>query len=419
MQLAYGFRSRPALAEGRVRCRSVRCGSGVKQATETADSPRGGRGGNRQWRSSTILRRWAAEQFEAARIATEHLEPAARIAAEQFEAARIATEHLEPAVRIAVEHLEPAARIAAEQSEAVRIAAEQLELVRVAAAEQLELARIAAERFEPSLLAEQLRLARTAAAEWFEPSLQQFKAVRIAAERFEPSLLAEQCEQLLAGLPRLSPELFGGAWDEVAEAVERLERTEAHAAATADPDRAVEEMAKDVATVHKAAPSEVQEQVKTRLFGLVVRRLTEIAKHPTVKKYYGPLRLALSLLSFLGVTPTLPELMTRMGVADAPGAQDARDRITGSAAGTDAGLADDPGGPAPRRLGGGPSRDRAARRVGGCRAVRRVGVPSQCRRRRGRAGCCGSRAVGGCCLWRLVFALDGLSGSARSRATSD
>lgn len=46
------------------------------------------------------LRRWAVEQSEAARIAAEHLEPAARIAAEQSEAARIAVEHLvEPAAR--------------------------------------------------------------------------------------------------------------------------------------------------------------------------------------------------------------------------------------------------------------------------------------------------------------------------------
>ena len=277
--------------------------------------------------------RIAAEQSEAVRRTTEHLEPAARIAAEQSEAVRRATEHLEPAARIAAEqseavrrateHLEPAARIAAEQLEAVRIAAEQLELVRIAAAEQLELARIAAERFEPSLLAEQLRVARTATAEWFEPSLQQFKAVQIAAERFEPSLLAEQCEQLLAGLPRLSPELFGGAWADVAEAVERLERTEVHPAAAADPDQAVEEMAKDAATVHEAAPSEVQGQVKTRLFGLVVRRLTEIAKHPTIKK----LRWALWLLSLLGVTPTLPDLMSRVGV---PTTQELKTLVTAS-----------------------------------------------------------------------------------------
>ena len=88
------------------------------------------------------------------------------------------------------------------------------------------------------------------------------------------ALAAEQ----LARMPPLTPELFGGAWDEhLAEAVGRLERTDA-LADIADPDRAIEELAGDAATVQEAAPPEAQERVNTRLFWLWVHRLADLAK---------------------------------------------------------------------------------------------------------------------------------------------
>ena len=88
------------------------------------------------------------------------------------------------------------------------------------------------------------------------------------------SRLLEQFEQahqaankLLAKMPQLTPELFGGAWNEsVAEAVRRLERTEAPAE---DLDGDADE---DAATVQKAAPPEAQARVKVRLCWLRVRR---------------------------------------------------------------------------------------------------------------------------------------------------
>ena len=77
----------------------------------------------------------------------------------------------------------------------------------------------------------------------------------------------QTASKLLADMPPLTPELFGGAWNEsVAEAVRRLERTEALAE---DLDGDADE---DAAIVQEAAPPEAQARVKARLSWLGVRR---------------------------------------------------------------------------------------------------------------------------------------------------
>ena len=106
--------------------------------------------------------------------------------------------------------------------------------------------------------ADQYRLMADQAAQLLEsPAL---RAAEQAADQYR--LMADQAAALLAKMPQLTPELFGGAWNEsVAEAVRRLEQTEV----IADADE-------DAATVQKAAPPEAQARVKARLSCLRVRR---------------------------------------------------------------------------------------------------------------------------------------------------
>ena len=77
--------------------------------------------------------------------------------------------------------------------------------------------------------------------------------------------------QDVLGMPQLTSELFGSAWDErLAEAVDRLERADETIADSPEPERAVEELVADAATVQEAAPPEAQERVNiwVRLFVL-------------------------------------------------------------------------------------------------------------------------------------------------------
>ena len=211
----------------------------------------------------------------------------------------------------------------AAQVEQARIAAERFDPTLLAA--QVEQARIAAERFDPTLLAAQVEQARIAA-ERFDPTLlaAQVEQARIAAGRFDPTLLAAQVEQartvaskLLAEIPRLTPELLGGALKErVAEAVGRLERTEALAediSDAADLKRAIDELAEDAATVKEATPPDAQEGVNTRLFWLWVQRLSQLAR---VAEFL-PVVFGV-LMRLLGVNasdlPTVEELMVLLGV---------------------------------------------------------------------------------------------------------
>ena len=190
--------------------------------------------------------------------------------------------------------------------------------------------RLAAERFDPSELARRVAAARLAA-ERFDPSelARRVAAARLAAERFDPSELVRRvaaarlaASKLLAGTPRLTPELFGGAWNErVAEAVGRLERTEAVAedivADAADSTRAVEELTEDAATVQAAASPEALKRVNTRLFWLCVKRLGQLAR----LVHYFPVAVDV-LCALLGADkpdwPTIQELMTLLGVTPPP-----------------------------------------------------------------------------------------------------
>ena len=103
------------------------------------------------------------------------------------------------------------------------------------------------------------------------------KLEKLSLATADPAWLAQleklslATDKLLAEMPPLTPELFGGTWNErVAEAVERLERTGADVDAETDPHRAVEALDKDAATVQEAAPDEAQERVNTRLSWLRV-----------------------------------------------------------------------------------------------------------------------------------------------------
>ena len=223
--------------------------------------------------------------------------------------------------RIAAERFDPT-QLAA-QVERARIAAERFDPTQLAA--QVERARIAAERFDPTQLAAQVERARIAA-ERFDPTqlAAQVERARIAAERFDPTQLAAQVERvriaaskLLAQIPRLTPELFGGALKErVAGAVGRLEHTEALAediSDAADLKRAIDELAEDTATVKEATPPEAQEGVNTRLFWLWVQRLSQLAR---VAEFL-PVAFDV-LMRLLGVNasdlPTVEELMVLLGL---------------------------------------------------------------------------------------------------------
>ena len=104
------------------------------------------------------------------------------------------------------------------------------------------------------------------AAEQAGRQLHESPGMQAAAERVAQASLAAR--KLLARMPQLTPELFGGAWNEnVAEAVRRLEQTEVIAAEEVDVD--VDE---DGATVQTAAPPEAQAKVKDRLSWLRVHR---------------------------------------------------------------------------------------------------------------------------------------------------
>ena len=116
-----------------------------------------------------------------------------------------------------------------------------------------------------------MRAAEQAAAEQYHRMADQATVYSPLLEQFEQAY--QTASKLLAETPQLTPELFGGAWNErVAEAVRRLERTEVaqHHAGVAD---------EDVATVQEAAPPEAQARVKARLCRLrVCRGLARLEK---------------------------------------------------------------------------------------------------------------------------------------------
>ena len=128
-----------------------------------------------------------------------------------------------------------------------------------------------------------------------------------------------EASTLLADMPPLTPELFGGgAWNErVAEAVGRLEHVDALAegdlADEADPDRAIQELAEDAATIQEAALPEAQERVNTRLFWLWVQRLADLAQLAGFFPAVFPVLIALLAVATppeQALVPAAPELPT-------------------------------------------------------------------------------------------------------------
>ena len=273
-----------------------------------------------------------AAQAEQARKAAGTFDPAhlamqveqAREAAGTFDPAHLAMQ-VEQA-REAIGAFDPT-QLAA-QVEQARKAAGTFEPAHLAM--QVEQARKAIGAFDPTQLVAQVEQARKAAGT-FDPTqlAMQVEQARKAIGAFDPTQFVAQVEQarktaskLLAAMPPLTPELFGGAWNErVAEAVGRLERTETLAedivGAAADPNRSGEALAEDAAIVQGAARPEAQQRVNTRLSWLWgLRLLTQL------ERLYGRVKIVLSVLTFLGVPvpewPTAEELMTLLGMTAPP-----------------------------------------------------------------------------------------------------
>ena len=172
-------------------------------------------------------------------------------------------------------------------------------------------------------LAAQVEQARKAAQ--FDPArlaAQVEQASKMAA-RFDPARVAAQIEQahkaasrLLAEMPQLTPELFGGAWNErVAEAVGRLERAQDIIRNAPEPERAVEELVKDAATVQEAAPSKARKGLNTWVHHLAWGLLVELIAGPELAAAGAAVReVVLSLLVTLLVATTPPDLPPAPGL---------------------------------------------------------------------------------------------------------
>ena len=208
-------------------------------------------------------------------------------------------------------------KVAAQVAQA-QLAAERFDFDKVAA--QVAQACIAAERFDFDKVAAQVAQAQLAA-ERFDLGkvAAQAAQAQLAAERFDLGKVAAQAAQaqlaassFLAAMPELTPELFGGAWNErVAASVGRLERTfltEDIVADAADPKRAVEELAKDAAAVEEAAPPGAKERVNTRLYWLWVQRLSQLVR---LAKFTP---LVFDMLMKLLDLPTIEDYMTLLSV---------------------------------------------------------------------------------------------------------
>ena len=202
-----------------------------------------------------------AAALAADRLANSPAMKAAALAARQLhesqgmKAAALAADRLanSPAMKAAEQAADQYRRMADQ-------AAQLLESPALKAAEQ------AARQFYESAALAADRLANSPAMKAAEQAADQYRRMADqAAVQFEQAHQA--ASKLLARMPQLTPELFGGAWNEnVAEAVRRLEQTEVIAE---DVDVDADE---DAATVQTAAPPEAQARVKARLSWLRVRR---------------------------------------------------------------------------------------------------------------------------------------------------
>ena len=115
-------------------------------------------------------------------------------------------------------------------------------------------------------------------------------------------------------IPRLTPELFGEAWNErLAEVVGRLEQAQGTIADSPEPERAVEDLVADAATVQEAAPPEAQESVNTWVrffaFWLADKFLADPALE-AVRDVVLPLIITLLVVVTPPDPPTAPELST-------------------------------------------------------------------------------------------------------------
>ena len=168
-----------------------------------------------------------------------------------------------------------------------------------------------AERFDPGRLAAQVEQAHKIVAQQVE------QASKVAAQ-FDPARLAAQVEQahkaasrLLTEMPRLTPELFGGAWDErLAAAVGRLERAEDIVAAAPEPELAVEALARDTDTVREAAPPEAREWINKWIQvvrqGLGIYLAQKLVLDPAFEQAKEAVRALLVVLPMMFTNPTLP-----------------------------------------------------------------------------------------------------------------
>ena len=190
-----------------------------------------------------------------------------------------------------------------------------------------------AARFDPTRLAAQVERANEIAAQvdpariaaHVEQASKMFDPARVAAlveqaskmaAQVDPARLAAQVEQahkaasrLLVEMPRLTPELFVGAWDErLAAAVGRLEtRAEGILAASPEPElKTVEALSADMGAVIEATPTEAREKTKTGLKWLLVFLVDAIAGDPAKEAVRQALMELLVVLSVMVTDPTLP-----------------------------------------------------------------------------------------------------------------
>ena len=111
-------------------------------------------------------------------------------------------------------------------------------------------------------------------------------------------------------IPRLTPELFGEAWNErLAEAVGRLEEAQCTIADSPEPERAVEDLVADAATVQEAAPPEAQESVNTWVRVFVFWLADKFLADPALEAVL-PLIITLLVVVTPPDPPTAPELST-------------------------------------------------------------------------------------------------------------
>ena len=127
--------------------------------------------------------------------------------------------------------------------------------------------------------------------------------------------------QKALGIPPLTSELFGEAWDEhLAETVGRLERAEDAIADSPEPERAVEELVSDAATVQEAAPPEAQKGVNTwvRLFVLwLAEQLFADPALEAARDAVLPLIITLLVVVTLPEPPAAPEPSTSRAIEPA------------------------------------------------------------------------------------------------------